>query len=176
MSLSVVVTCFAIVAARITDVTLDTVRTVSIVQGRRVFSATLGFVQALIYIMVVAKVLTNLSHPIYAVAFAAGFALGTYFGIVLEQRLAFGQQLAALITRKGTPLLAALQGAGYRVAQVQGQAGDHSLSVVYAQVPRRRTPQLLRDVGRIDGDCFCVVNDLRSVGYVPHKLAAAGKD
>ena len=50
MNTTVLVTFCLIVLARVTDVTLDTIRTVAIVQGRRVFAAVLGFFEAVIYI------------------------------------------------------------------------------------------------------------------------------
>ena len=59
MNASIVVIFFLIVIARVTDVSLDTVRTVAIVQGRRKFAAILGFIQAAIYISAIAKVLQN---------------------------------------------------------------------------------------------------------------------
>ena len=46
MNTSVALTSALIVLARITDVTLDTLRTAAIVQGRRVFAAALGFFEA----------------------------------------------------------------------------------------------------------------------------------
>src|SRR5215471_1664192 len=116
MTASVVVTTVLIVLARIADMSMDTVRTVSIVQGRRLFAASLGFFQALIYLCAIAKVLTDMSHPSYAIAYALGFALGTYLGIVVEGRLAFGNQLVALYTRKGAELSKALLTAGHRFA------------------------------------------------------------
>src|SRR6266571_1334301 len=115
MNTSVVATCVLIVLARITDMTLDTIRTVAIVQGRRLFAAVLGFFEALIYVCAVAKVLLNMNHPVYALAYGLGFALGTYLGIAIEQRLAFGQQLASLFTRKGAELANRLVAAGYRL-------------------------------------------------------------
>ena len=59
MNTSVAVTFGFIVLARITDMTMDTIRTAAIVQGRRAFAASLGFFQALIYILAIAKVLLN---------------------------------------------------------------------------------------------------------------------
>src|SRR5215470_6504218 len=100
MNTTVVVTFCLIVLARITDVTLDTIRTVAIVQGRRAFAAILGFVQAIVYICAIAKVLLNMDHPVYALAYGLGYASGTFLGITIEQRLAFGQQVASLVTRK----------------------------------------------------------------------------
>src|SRR5690349_14737488 len=101
MSLSVSITCCLIVLARITDVSLDTIRTVSIIQGRRAFAAVLGFFEAIVYICAVAKVLLNMNQPVYALAYGLGFAAGTYLGMVVEQRLAFGKQLVFLLTPKG---------------------------------------------------------------------------
>src|SRR5579862_5438365 len=98
--MTVAVTCILIVLARITDVSLDTIRTVAIVQGRRVFATVLGFFEAVIYVSAVAKVLLNMNHPIYTAAYGLGFALGTFLGITIEQRLAFGRQLASLFTKK----------------------------------------------------------------------------
>jgi len=105
---TVVITTLLIVVARIVDVSLDTLRTAAIVQGRRAYAACLGFVEAMVYICAIAKVLQDLSHPSYLVAYALGFALGTYLGIAIEQYLAFGKQVASLFTRKGVDLVEAL--------------------------------------------------------------------
>src|SRR6185369_12822353 len=136
MNISVAITFCLIVLARITDVTLDTVRTTSIVQGRRLFSAVLGFFEAVIYVSAVAKVLLNMDHPIYALAYGLGFALGTYLGITIEQRLAFGVQLVSLFTRKGVELAKALISARYRVAEVRGHVRDGEVTILYVEIPR----------------------------------------
>src|SRR5262249_45318839 len=165
MTTSVAITTVLIVLARITDMSLDTVRTVSIVQGRRLFAASLGFVQALIYICAIAKVLQDMSHPTYAFAYALGFALGTYPAITVEQRLAFGTQVVALFTRKGADLAALLVAAGHRVAQVHEHLRDDEqkrMSILYVELPRRQVRALIRNAATIDEGCYCVVHDVRS--------------
>ena len=166
MNTSVTITFMLIVLARITDMTLDTIRTASIVQGRRMFSAILGFFQAVIYILAIAKVLLNMDHPVYALAYGLGFALGTYLGITIERHLAFGLQVASLFSRNGTELAKALVAAGYRVVKVQGHARDGEVSILFIEVPRKQVRELIRDVGAIDETCFCVVNDVRQAGFV----------
>jgi uncharacterized protein YebE (UPF0316 family) len=166
MSASVATTFVLIVLARITDVTLDTVRTVAIVQGRRVFAAILGFFEAVVYVCAVAKVLLNMDHPIYALAYGLGFALGTFLGITIEQRLAFGVQLASLFTRKGDELAKALISAGYRVAEVRGHIRDGEVTILYVEIPRKQVPKLIHDAATIDEECFCVVNDVRVARYL----------
>lgn len=167
---TVIVTSLCIILARVADVSLDTVRTAAIVQGRRGFSAMLGFFEALIYICVVAKVLLNIHQPLYAVAYALGFALGTYLGVAVEQFLGYGLQLATIVTSKGAVMTTTLTGFGYRVAQVEAHVREGAVSILFVEVPRRRTRALLRDAGAVDDACFCTVNDLRMAGDIPREL------
>jgi|SRR5215813_9449508 len=166
MTTSVPITFVLIVLARIADVTLDTVRTAAIIQGRRLFAATLGFFEAVIYICVVAKVLLNMNHPVYALAYGTGFASGTFLGILIEQHLAFGHQVISLFTRKGTELSKALVDAGYLMAEVQGHVPDGELAILYVEIPRKRACSLVRDVRAVDPYCFCIINDVRMAEFI----------
>ena len=169
MNTTVVITTLLIVVARIVDVSLDTLRTAAIVQGRRAYAACLGFVEAMVYICAIAKVLQDLSHPSYLVAYALGFALGTYLGIAIEQYLAFGKQVASLFTRKGVDLVEALVGAGYKVVTVHGHLHDGEVAILHVSLPRKRMRKLIHYAVAIDESCFCVVNDVRVAGYVAHR-------
>ena len=166
MSTTVAFTFAIIVLARIVDVSLDTVRTAAIVQGRRVFAAALGFVEAVIYISVVGKVLLTIDHPVYVLAYGLGFALGTYLGIAIEQRLAFGEQVASFFTTRGAELAETLTGSGYRVAAVHTQVRGGEMTILHVEVPRKRARTLIRAAGAIDQACFCIVNDVRVAEFV----------
>ena len=160
MNATVFVTFWLIVLARITDVTLDTIRTVAVVQGRRNFAAVLGFFEAVVYISAVAKVLLNMDHPVYALAYGLGYASGTFLGITIEQHLAFGDQLATLVTRKGAELARILRAAGYRLAQVNAYSRDGNLSILYTEIPRRRAKNLIQRAVAVDANCFCIINNI----------------
>jgi uncharacterized protein YebE (UPF0316 family) len=170
MSTAVALTFAAIVLARIGDVTLDTIRTVAVVQERRMFAAVLGFVQAVIYISVVAKVLLNIDHSVYILAYGLGFALGTYLGIAIEQRLAFGEQVASLFTTRGVELANALTAEGYPVAEVDTRVRGGEMTILYVQVPRKRARKVIREASAIDSSCFCIVNDVRFMRYAALRL------
>ena len=164
MSVTVIITFCLIVLARITDVSLDTVRTVSVVQGRRVFAAVLGFFQAIIFISAVAKVLMNTDQPVYALAYGVGFALGTYLGIVIEQQLAFGNQLVFLLTPKGPDLSKILRTRDYRLAEIKAHTRDGDLTILGVEIPRRETQKLIRLATAVDECCSVIVNDVRLAG------------
>jgi uncharacterized protein YebE (UPF0316 family) len=172
MTTTVFITFWLIVLARITDVTLDTIRTVAIVQGRRGFAAVLGFFEAVVYICAVAKVLLNMDHPVYALAYGLGFASGTFLGITIEQRLAFGDQLATLVTRKGAELASSLRMAGYRIAEVKGHTRDGDLAMLYVEIPRRQTQKLIHEARTVDEGCFCIVNNVSVAGAGARRRAS----
>jgi uncharacterized protein YebE (UPF0316 family) len=161
MNTTVFVTFWLIVLARITDVSLDTVRMVSVIQGRRTFAATLGFFQAVVYICAVAKVLLNMDQPAYAVAYGLGFAMGTYLGMVIEQRLAFGNQMVLLLTSKGPELADVLRTGHYRVAEVKGHIPEGYLTILGVEVPRRDVQKLIRLASAVDERCDFIVHDIR---------------
>ena len=174
MTWTLLFTCLLIVLARVVDITLDTVRTVAIVQGRRGFGAVLGFFEALVYIVAVANVLRNFDHAVYAVAYAAGFAAGTYLGITLEQWLALGEQMVAVFTRKGGELAATLRSLGYRVSEFRGRGRDGEVDALYVEVPRREAGRVVGDARRVDPACFYLVHDVRKSGKAGEP--AAGRE
>jgi len=165
MNLTVFITFWLIVLARITDVSLDTIRTVSVVQGRRAFAAILGFFQAVVYICAVAKVLLNMNQPVYAVAYGLGFSAGTYLGMVIEQRLAFGKQLVFLVTPKGPELAQALRAADYRVAELKGRIREGDRTILCVEIPRRDAQKLIRRASAVDERCDFIVHDIRLAGF-----------
>ena len=174
MSLTVFITFWLIVLARITDVSLDTIRTASIIQGRRLFAAVLGFFEAVVYICAVAKVLMNMSQPVYALAYGLGFALGTYLGMVVEQRLAFGNQMVLLLTSKGQELAEALRGANYTVAEVEGRIREGDRTILGVEVPRRNARKLIHLARTFDEGCDFIVHDIRFANFARRGTASAG--
>ncbi len=169
--MGVVIGCLLIVLARVTDITLDTIRTVAIVQGRRVFAAILGFFEALVYIVAVARVLQSFSYPAY-LAYAGGFALGTYLGITVDQLLAFGEQLVTVVSRKGVVLVSILRQEGYRVTEFKGQGADGEVDALFIEVKRRQAKKLAARARELDPNCFYIINDVRTASA--GTIAAAG--
>ncbi len=161
MTWTVLLTCILIGLARVTDMTLDTVRTVAIVQGRRKFAAVLGFLESIIYLVAVAKVLQNFNHLAYALAYASGFAAGTYLGITVERMLGLGEQMVSVYTYQGSALAMALRSIGYRVTEFQGHGRDGEVAALSIHVPRRQAMQLINDAKKIDTDCYYLVHDIR---------------
>ena len=164
MTLEVAVTCVLIVLARIADVSMGTLRTVFIVQGRRAIAWAIGFFEILIWIVVVSRVIANLDNWAYAVAYAFGFATGTFLGIVIEQHLAMGQQVVRIFSRQGEKLATVFRTAGFGVTQFDGRGKDGPIQLLFIELPRRKVPKLKLWLEDLDPGCYYIIDDVRYAG------------
>ncbi len=173
MNLEVLGVCALIVVARIGDVSMGTIRTICVVNGRRGIAWFLGFFEILIWILVVSKVISNLDNFAYAIAYALGFATGNYVGITIEKYLAFGEQVVRVFTRRGAELAEHLRAGGFGVTQFPGQGRDGPVDLLFIQTPRKIAIRAAEQATRFDEDCVIVVDDVRSASNVYIRKAPA---
>lgn len=150
--------CIVIFLLRICDVTLGTVRTVSIVKGYLSLAAFLGFFEVLIWILAVSQVIWRINESVFlALAFAGGFAAGNAVGILVERRLAMGTAVVRIISgTHGAEIARAIRGDGHDVTVFEGEGAEGAVSLVYAVAPRRHTSRMLRRARSIDPSLFYV--------------------
>lgn len=151
---------------RIVDVSLGTVRTISLIHGRIGTAVTLGFFEVLIWITVVSQVITGVAkNPVLLVAYAAGFAAGNGAGILIERRLALGVQMLQVISQaRGEEIASALREAGQVVTAFTGEGRDGPVKMLLTTCQRRKIPAIIAAARAIDPEVFYVVepvSDLR---------------
>jgi uncharacterized protein YebE (UPF0316 family) len=85
--------------ARVVDVAVGTLRTISIIQGRTRAAFFLAFVETSIWLLVLCAVLPKVIElPLLGIFYAFGFATGNVVGILVEKRLATGYANCSIIT------------------------------------------------------------------------------
>src|SRR6476661_461322 len=75
---------------RIVDVSCDTMRVIFAIRGKRGIAASLGFIQALVWIVAVGNAVKHLDSVLHILGYAGGYAMGTFVGITIEQAIAYG--------------------------------------------------------------------------------------
>jgi uncharacterized protein YebE (UPF0316 family) len=147
-----------IVCLRVFDVSLGTLRTLSVVHGRTVMSVTVGFIEILVWVTAVSQVITKMHvYPWLAVAYAGGFAMGNASGIWLERRLAIGTVAVRLITVEGDGVLDVVRRYGHVITQLASGPADDPHVLIYATCRRRVLPMLLDEARIIDPSLFYVI-------------------
>jgi uncharacterized protein YebE (UPF0316 family) len=163
----------AIFALRIVDVSLGTIRTILVVQGRLTASVLIGFVEVLLWVLAVSQVIANIREsPLLAVAFAGGFATGNAVGILLERRLAIGTCVLRIISNgQGEKVAAAFRNAGRDVTTFDGWHEGGQRKLLYTTCPRREAKHLIDLAKVIDPHVFYMVDRFSQTGNggpLPH--------
>lgn len=147
-----------IFCARVIDVSLGTLRYSSVIQGRKYAAAMFGFVEVLLWITVVSKVVTNLTSPMYSIAFALGFASGQLVGVTIEQWLGHGARVIRVFTRKGQELAKELRKKGMAVSVFKGEGRDGPVDMLFIETPRKNLKNVMEIVKTIDEKPFVLID------------------
>jgi uncharacterized protein YebE (UPF0316 family) len=156
---------------RICDVSMGTVRTVFIMQGRKLWATIIGFFEVLIFITAIREVMGNLDNPVLMVAYAGGFAAGTMLGLLLEEKLAFGQSQLRIFSRgNGLAIARKLWDADFGATVVPGIGRDGPVDLVFSITKRHTIPEIVRLATEADKDCVVNINDSRYLyrGHIGH--------
>ena len=149
---------------RIGDMSLDTIRMLYVVRGRKLLAGLLGFFQALIFIVAIANVLTGKSSLLSVLAYALGFASGNVIGMVIEEKLAVGFiRLTAVSSGLGSSIAEKLRGAGYAVTELAGRGKNGMVTVLSVSVRRREFDDAETIILETDSEAFITAEDVRAV-------------
>src|SRR5436190_22025551 len=124
--------------ARMCDVTLGTLRNVFISKGFRNVVPILGFFEVTIWLISIRQIMQHLDNPLCYVAFAGGFAMGTYVGLFVERRLAIGiQVLRVIVNQNAQPLIDLLQQANFGVTIIDAHAAKGPVKIILTIIKRK---------------------------------------
>ena len=145
---------------RVADVSLDTMRVLFAVRGKRYHAAALGFFQALIFILVVGNVIQHLGSVWHVLGYAAGFASGTLVGVAIENAVAYGLSTVRIVSPHGGVEIAnALRERGYGATEVAGFGRDGTVEIVDSVVHRSHLDEVMEIVDKWDSQAFVTVEE-----------------
>ncbi len=151
--------------ARIFDVSLGTLRIIFVSRGMRYLAPIVGFLEVLIWLIVIGYVMSNLTNPINYIAYAAGFAAGNFVGIYLENKLALGFRLLRIITGdREKELIQILRKEGYRVTHIRAHDNQGEVEVIYIPLLRKNLEKVISIVKSYDPTAMFTVTDSYFIG------------
>jgi len=160
-----------ILCSRVVDVSLDTIRVIMIAKGYRSLAPLVGFFQVLIWIITISRIMANLGIWTTYIGYAGGFAIGTYVGMKIEQKLALGYELIRVITRAdASELIKELTDKGYPLTYAEGTGRDGKVAILFIVQKRKVIKEIIEIIKQFNPNAFYSVEDVRSVSgpeYLP---------
>ncbi len=150
--------------ARILDVSIATMRFMFLARGSRIPTVITGFFEALIWIIIISQIIRNLDNFLCFIAYAGGFATGSYVGMKIEERLAIGKVVMRIITHQSADnLIAELRNRRFGVTSVNAEGARGPVRILFMVLKRSDLETAVGVIKKFNPNAFYTVEDIRYV-------------
>jgi len=150
-----------IFVARVADVSIGTVRVIFIARGMKYLAPVVGFFEILIWLLAIGQIMKNLSNPVCYIAYAGGFAMGNYVGILIAEKLSLGVVLLRVVTQKDSvELTQSLSSANYGVTTIDGRGANGTVKIIFTIVPRKEVASVIGLIKKFNPKAFYTIEEI----------------
>lgn len=169
MNVAFPVLCLIVCFGRIVDVALGTTRTVFTVKGKAYVSSIIGFVEAMLWFLIVREALSfqaeGMETYLIAISYALGYALGTFCGGLITSKLIKSKiNVQIITTNKNETLIKALSESGFgaTVLIATGASKHEERYMLLIETDSKQVKKLKAIVSEYDPKAFITISDTKS--------------
>lgn len=151
-SMSPVAVCFLVFAAKIVEITIQSLKTCMMVKGQRLKAAGLGLLECVVWGLVVSSIISTLGdNPLLLLFYSLGYASGMFLGATIENKIALGTSNLQLIageesTRK---IIMYLKENNRGYTMFNGYGSKEPMNMILIILSRREVSPVLKEIRRI---------------------------
>jgi len=153
--------------ARICDVSLAMLRTVLASKGYKQIVPFIGFFEVLIWLAAISQIMNNLNNWVCYIAWAGGYATGSYIGLYIEEKIALGIQVIRIITNQGSEeLIQELKNKNYGLTILDAEGARGPVKMIFTVVSRKSVKDVIAIINQHTPQSFYSVEDVRSASQL----------
>ena len=163
-SLHPAIVCTIVCLAKIIEITIQSLKTCMMVKGQRLKAAGLGFIECVIWGVVISTIIGTLGdNPFLLLFYCIGYATGLFLGSTIENKIALGTSNLELIagiesTEKITGYLKE-NNRGYTV--FEGRGSKDKMNMIFIVLPRKEAGLVLKDIRKLcENKVFVVASEV----------------
>jgi len=161
---SYVIMPLLIFMARVCDVSISTLRVMFVLSGKKNVAPFLGFFEALIWLLAIGQILQNINNPMSYIAYAGGFGMGTYVGMLFEEKLALGRVLVRVITPTPMPeLIEYMKERDYRFTSVGAEGRYGKVNLLFTVMKRESLKEYIGKVKSFNDKAFYTIESVKKI-------------
>ncbi len=163
-SIPPILVCFIVCAAKIVEITIQSLKTCMMVKGQRLKAAGLGFVECTIWGLVISTIIGTLGDNIFLLLFyCVGYATGLFLGSTIEGKIALGtSNLEIMASEANTERIVTYlkeHGKGFTV--FEGHGSTEPMNMIFIVLPRKEATKVLKELrGICDKKIFVVASEV----------------
>ncbi|MHB8164337.1 MAG: DUF2179 domain-containing protein [Methanoregula sp.] len=149
--------------ARIGDVSMETIRVIYISRGIKYLAPIIAFFEIVIWLLAMEVVMSDLSNIANFFAFAFGFAMGTYVGLVIEEKLSIGMVILRIVTTEESneEITAFLQSENFGITCLDAKGARGNVKMILTLVNRTDVPRITEHLQTTNPHAFFSIEDIR---------------
>jgi len=153
-----------IFCARVMDVSINTLRIMFVMNGKKKIAPILGFFESLIWLLAIGQIFQNINNPMSYLAYAGGFAMGTFVGMTIEEKLALGRVLVRVITPEPMPeLIEYMKDRNFRFTSVGAEGRYGKVNLLFTVMKREDLTEFIGKVKLIDDKAFYTIESVKRI-------------
>lgn len=147
-----------IMFCRIADVSLGTLRTLSVVKGKKYAASLYGFIEVTIWIIAVRHIMLNLDSLWNILGYSTGFSIGTILGVTIENKFGKGFiQIYVVSMHKAEVIADRLRRLKVGVTMLPGEGTRGGVAIIVIVISVRRQKEVIKVIESIDPNSFISV-------------------
>ncbi|MFU8843197.1 MAG: DUF2179 domain-containing protein [Bacteroidales bacterium] len=154
--------------SRILDVSIGTMRLIFVSKGYKYIAPVLGFFEVVIWLIAISQIMQNLTNIMAYIAYGAGFAMGNFLGIVMEEKMSIGTVLIRVMPKTETiDLIQRLRQHDFAVTTVDVEGMSGKTKMIFSIISRKHVNDYVSIVQQFNPKAFYTIEDIKSVkeGY-----------
>lgn len=147
-----IVIAIIILFAKTLELSLSAIKTVFISKNKKLFAVLSGFIECVVWALIVSAVITSLtSNILWLLAYCAGYSLGIFTGLLIEEKIALGIRQIEFITDNFNLMIIEqyLKENNYGFYVTDGYGKSGGIYVIRTIVQRKNESKVLKEIGKI---------------------------
>ncbi len=163
-SLHPAVVCLIVCAAKIIEISIQSLKTCMMVKGQRLKAAGLGFIECMIWGLVISTIISTLGDNLFLLLFyCMGYAVGLFLGSTIENKIALGTSTLELIANEESTakIIAYLKEKNNGYTVLEGRGSKEKMNMIFIVIARKETPKMLKEIRALcDNKVFVVASEV----------------
>jgi uncharacterized protein YebE (UPF0316 family) len=151
--------------ARVCDVSMETIRVIYISRGIKYLAPLIAFFEIIIWLLAMEVVMKDLTNIANFLAFALGFAVGTYVGLIIEEKLSIGMVILRIVTtdESNEEIVSFMESENYGITTLDATGSRGSVKMILSLVNRTDVPRITQHIQATNPHAFFSIEDVRYV-------------
>lgn len=150
--------------ARLLDVSIGSIRTILLVKGKSILAALFAFLEIIIWFYAVNEALLNNDNIIILIFYALGYAFGTYFGSIINDKYIKGYYNVLVVT-SNNKLVSKIKNNNFGISNI---SLNNKKLLLFIIIKKKDLKTLKNLINSCDKNAFIIINETKDInnGYI----------